>query len=56
VTQTPKSSKLCKKESIALTVNLFYLILKVPEFNGVSEMAKELIKNMIAKPDKRFTS
>lgn len=30
--------------------------MNIPEFKNVSESAKELIKNMIVKPDKRFTS
>lgn len=30
--------------------------MNIPEFKNVSESAKELIKNMITKPEKRFTS
>ena len=30
--------------------------IKVPEFDGVTEQAKDLIKNLICKPDKRYAA
>ena len=47
-----------KKEFSVLIVklNLYLFLNKVPEFKGVSDLAKDLIKKMIIKPENRLTA